>query len=89
MRSLLFAVAILLALGMVFARERVKLAFQVGAALYGVILIFRFLVFSRTDPENLFDLAAVLAIFGLLWVAAWGLTRLILRHRKRAASNKR
>lgn len=82
MRSLLFAVAILLALGVIFARERVKLAFQVGAALYGVILVFRFLVFSRTDPENLQDLAAVLLVFGLFWLAAWGLTALILRYRK-------
>jgi hypothetical protein len=88
-RSLLFAVAILLALGVIFARERVKLAFQVGAALYGVLLVFRFLVFSRTDPENLQDLAAVLLVFGLFWLTAWGLTQAILRYRKRAASQKR
>jgi len=88
-RSLLFAVAILLALGVIFARERVKLAFQVGAVLYGVILVFRFLVFSRTDPENLQDMAAVLVIFGLFWLAAWGLTQAILRYRKRAAGDNR
>ena len=84
MRTLLFTVAILLALGVLFARERLKLAFQVGAVLYGVVLVFRFFLFSRTDPENLADLASVLAIFGLFWLAAWGLTMGILRYRRRA-----
>ena len=88
MRSLLFALAILLALGAVFARDRLKLAFRVGAALYAVVLVFRFFVFSRADPDNLLDLASVLAVFALFWLAAWGLTTAILRHRKRAVKNE-
>jgi hypothetical protein len=89
MRSLLFTVAILLALGVIFARDRLKLAFQVGAALYAVVLVFRFFLFSRTDPENLLDLASVLVVFALFWLAAWGLTTAILRYRRRATSDER
>jgi hypothetical protein len=82
MRSSLFvAVAILLVLGILFARDRLKLAFKVGAMLYGVVLVFRFLLFSSADPDNLADLAVVLAIFALFWVAAWAVTTAILRRR--------
>jgi hypothetical protein len=42
MRSTLFlAVAILLGLGLFFARDRVRLAFQVGAVLYAISLVVR------------------------------------------------
>lgn len=84
MRStLFFTIAILLVLGILFARDRLRLAFQVGAALYAVTLVFRFFVFSRADPDNLVDLATVLAVFGLVWLIAWGLTTAVLRHRRR------
>ena len=90
MRSTLFlAVAILLVLGMLFARDRVKLAFKVGAVLYAILLVFRFFVFSSTDPDNLFDLAVVLAIFALIWLAAWAATTAIQRRRNRAMSDER
>lgn len=84
MRStLFFAIAILLTLGLLFARERVKLAFQVGAVLYAVLLVVRFFLFSSADPENLADIAVVLVLFGLFWLAAWGVTAAILRYRRR------
>ena len=84
MRSTLFlSVAILLALGVLFARDRLKLAFKVGAVLYAVLLAVRFAIFGRTDADNLIDLLTVLAIFGLIWLAAWAATTAILRHRAR------
>lgn len=84
MRStLFFAVAILLTLGILFARERVKLAFQVGAALYAALMVARFFLFSSADPENLLDLVVIFGSFGLFWLAAWAATSAILRHRRR------
>jgi hypothetical protein len=85
MRNTLFlAVGILLALGIFFARDRVKQAFQVGAVLYAVVLVFRFLVFGIGDPDNFLDLVVVFGIFFLVWLAAWAGTRALLRYRERS-----
>lgn len=85
MRSSLFlALGILLLLGIFFARDRVKQAFQVGAVLYGIVLVFRFLVFGLGDPDNFLDIAIVFAAFFLVWVVAWGGTRAVLRYRARS-----
>ena len=84
MRSaLLLSIAILLVLGVLFARDRLRLAFQVGAILYGALFVVRFILFGRTDADSLIDLLTVLAIFGLIWLAAWAATTAILRHRAR------
>ena len=89
MRStLLFALAILLVLGVLFARDRLKLAFQVGAVLYGILLVVRFVAFGSSDPDNFLDLAAVGAIFGLVWLAAWAAVSLMLRRRARSGSGR-
>ena len=80
MRStLLLAVLMLLLLGVVFARDRLKLAFRVGIVLYLVLMVFRFLVFGRSDWENVDDVVGLLAVFGLIWLAGWLITGAILR----------
>ena len=79
--TLLLAVGILLVLGIFFARDRVKQAFQVGAVLYAIVLVFRFLVVGFGDPENFLDLLIVFAAFFLVWVIAWAGTRAVLRYR--------
>jgi hypothetical protein len=85
MRNTLFlALGILLVLGIFFARDRVKQAFQVGAVLYAVVLVFRFLIFGLGDPDNFLDIVIVLAAFFLVWLIAWGGTRAVLRHRARS-----
>lgn len=82
MRNTLFlAVGILLVLGIFFARDRVKQAFQVGAVLYAIVLVFRFLVVGFGDPDNFLDLLIVFAAFFLVWLIAWGGTRAVLRYR--------
>ena len=84
MRSTFFLViGLLLVVGFLFARERLRLAFKIGSILYFGVLIFRFAVFTHADPDNLLDLATILAVFGALWLAAWGATTLVLRYRKR------
>lgn len=84
MRSLLFlAVGILLALGIFFARDRVKQACKIGAVLYAIVLVIRFAIFGFGDRDNFLDLLVVFAAFFLIWLIAWGGTRLILRYRSR------
>jgi len=85
MRNTLFlALGILLVLGIFFARDRVKRAFQIGAVLYAIILVFRFLVFGLGDPDNFLDLAVVFGLFFLVWLVAWAGTRAALRYRERS-----
>ena len=82
--TLVLAVGILLALGIIFARDRVKRAFQLGAVLYAIVLVFRFLVFGIGDPDNFLDLFVVFAAFFLIWLVAWAGTRAVLRYRARS-----
>jgi hypothetical protein len=85
MRSTLFlSLGILIALGMYFARDRVKRAFQIGAVLYAIMLVFRFLVFGFGDPDNFLDVVMIFAAFFLVWLIAWGGTRAVLRYRERS-----
>lgn len=85
MRTTLFlAVGILLVLGIFFARDRVKRAFQIGAVLYAIVLVFRFLIFGMGDPDNMLDLVAVIGAFFLIWLIAWAGTRAVLRYRARS-----
>jgi hypothetical protein len=79
----LLVVAIMLVMGIFFARDRLRRAFQIGAALYAVVLIARFLVFGLGDRDNLTDLLVLGAIFFLIWLIAWGGTQAILRYRAR------
>jgi hypothetical protein len=84
MKTLFLVVAIMLALGVIFARNRLKLAFQLGAVLYAIVLVARLLVFGLGDRDNLLDLLSIVAIFFLIWVIAWFGTQAILRYRERA-----
>jgi hypothetical protein len=85
MRSSIFlAAGILLVLGIFFARDRLKTAFQIGAVLYAIVLVFRFLVFGLGDPDNLLDILAIFAAFFLIWLIAWAGTRAVLRRRERS-----
>lgn len=85
MRSTLFlAVGILLVLGIFFARDRVKRAFQIGAVLYAVVLVFRFLVFGVGDPDNMLDLVVIIGAFFVIWLIAWAGTQAVLRYRARS-----
>lgn len=89
MRSgLLFAVAILLTLGILFARDRVKRAFQIGALLYAGLIIVRFILFGRTDPDGFGDLLVVLSIFACIWLLGWLVTTAILRYRDRSRNSR-
>ncbi len=84
MRSTFFlAVAILLGLGLFFARDRVRLAFQVGAALYAVTLVVRFLIFGFGDADDALAILTIVAFFFLIWLAAWWGTNAVLRRRER------
>ncbi len=84
MRSTLFlAVAILLGLGLFFARDRVRLAFQVGAVLYAVTLVVRFVIFGFGDADDALGLLTIVAVLFLIWLAAWWGTNEILRRRAR------
>ena len=83
--SLLFLlIGLILVLGIFFARDRVKRAFQLGAALYAVVLVFRFLLVGFIDPDNFLDLLGVFAAFFIVWLVAWGGTQAILRYRARS-----
>ena len=84
MKTLLLVVGIMLALGVVFARDRVKRAFQLGAMLYAVVLVARLVIFGLGDSDNLLDLATVGAAFFLIWVVAWAATQAVLRYRARS-----
>lgn len=83
MRNLLFLFAgVLLVLGIFFARDRLKRAFQLGAVLYAIVLIFRFLVFGIGDPDSFLDVLTLGAVFFLIWVVAWLGTQAILSYRQ-------
>ena len=84
MKTLLLVAGIMLALGVVFARSRVKRAFQVGAAIYAVVLVARLVIFGLGDSESLLDLVTVVAVFFLIWLVVWAGTQAALRHRARS-----
>lgn len=83
-KTLLLVVGIVLALGLIFARDRLKRAVQIGALLYGVVLVARFVIFGLGDADNLLDLLTVGFVFFLVWLVAWAGTRFALRARERS-----
>ena len=90
MRSTLFlAVAILLGLGLFFARDRVRVAFQVGAVLYAITLVIRFVIFGFGDADDVLAILTIAGFFFLLWLAAWWATNAILRRRERSRPPRR
>jgi hypothetical protein len=90
MRSTIFlALAIMLGLGIFFARDRLRLAFQVGAVLYAITLVIRFAMFGIGDDDNLVVLLSAGAVFFLIWLGAWAGTNAILRRRERPRPPRR
>ena len=83
-KTLLLVVGILLVLGIIFARNRLKRAFQVGALLYGVVLVVRFVLFGLGDTDSFLDLLSVAFVFFLVWLAVWAGTQAVLRYRERS-----
>jgi hypothetical protein len=81
--SLFLAAGILLALGIFFARDRLKRAFQIGGILYAVVLVGRLLVYGFQDGDNFLDILIVGGAFLLVWVVAWAGTRAALKYRER------
>jgi hypothetical protein len=82
--ALLLAGFLLLLLGVFFARDRVKLAFQLGAVLYAISLVVRFLIFGFGDRDNLLDVLTIGAIFFMIWLVARAIVEAVLRRRERA-----
>jgi hypothetical protein len=82
--SLFLAAGILLVLGIFFARDRLKRAFQIGAVLYAIVLVVRLVAYGSQDQDNLLDVLTVIGIFLLVWLAAWGGTQAVLRYRQRS-----
>ncbi|MGE3267315.1 MAG: hypothetical protein AB7P40_01115 [Chloroflexota bacterium] len=84
MRNLLFlAVGVLLALGIFFARDRVKRACQLGAVLYAVVLVVRLVVYGFEDSDNFLSLLTVGAVFLAIWGIGWAATQAVIEHRNR------
>lgn len=85
MRSLLFLGAfVLLALGIFFARDRVKRACQIGAVLYAVVLVVRLMLFGFQDSDNVLNMLAVASVFLVIWLIGWAATRAVLEYRARS-----
>ena len=82
--AILLAGFLLLLLGVIFARDRVKIAFQIGAVLYAVSLVVRFLIFGFGDRDNLLDVLTIGAVFFVIWLIARAIVEEVLRRRERA-----
>jgi len=84
MRNLIFlAVGIMLALGIFFARDRVKRACQIGSVLYAAVLIVRLVIYGFQDSDNFLDLLTVAAVFLAIWGVGWAATQAVLQSRNR------
>lgn len=80
---LLLAGFVLLALGIFFARDRVKRACQLGAVLYAIVLVIRFVLFGFQDADNVLAILSVASVFFVIWLIGWGATKAILEYRAR------
>jgi hypothetical protein len=87
--SLFLAAGILLALGIFFARDRLKRAFQLGAILYAVVLVGRLLLYGFQDGDNFLDILIVGGSFLLVWVVAWAGTRAVLKYREQSGQQRK
>jgi hypothetical protein len=85
MRSvLLLAGFVLLALGIFFARDRLRVAFQVGAVLYVISIVARFFIFGVGDHDDLLNAIVVVGILFIIWLVTKAIVEAILKRRKRA-----
>jgi len=83
MKSLFLAVALLLALGVIFTRNRLKLAFQLLAVAYALVLMARMVIFGLDDADNFLDLITIGVAFLLVCLVAWVAIQAVLRYRAR------
>lgn len=85
MRYLVLAGFLLLILGVFFARERLKRAFQIGAVIYAIILVFRFLY---AGSDDVLDILTLGAIFFVIWLVAKAIVEAVLHRREREAAHR-
>jgi hypothetical protein len=83
-RVLLVAILVILVIGVFFAGDRLKRAFQIGAALYAISLVARFFIYGVGDRDSLLDILTIVAIFFVIWLIAKGIVEAILSRRERA-----
>jgi hypothetical protein len=81
--AIVLAGFLLLILGVFLARDRVRVAFQIGAVLYAVSLVIRFFIFGLGDRDNLLDLLTIFAVFFMIWLVARAIVEAVLRRRAR------
>ena len=85
MRNLLLLSGfVVLGLGIYFARDRVRVAFQVGAILYVISIVVRFFIFGFGDRDDLLNVIVVAGVLLVIWLVARGVVEAILERRKRA-----
>lgn len=84
MRNLLLLLGfLLLAAGIYFARDRVRVAFQIGAVLYVISIVARFFIFGFGDSDNLLTVIIVAGVLLVIWLVARGIVEAILDQRRR------
>jgi cytochrome c biogenesis factor len=81
--ALLLAGLLVLVLGMFLARDRVRLAFQVGAVLYAVSIVVRFFIFGFGDRDDVLNVIVVGAVMLLIWLVTKAIVEAILERRRR------
>jgi hypothetical protein len=83
-KALLLAGFVVLILGIFFARDRLRLAFQIGAVLYVISIVARFFIFGFGDSDDLLNVIVVAGVLLVIWLIARAIVEAILERRKRA-----
>jgi len=65
---------------LITARKRLWTALKLTAAAFVLLNLYRFWRASD-EPDRFVTLALALGAFGVAWLALWGVTRLVERHR--------
>ncbi len=82
--ALLLAGFVLLVLGIFLARDRLRLAFQIGAVLYAISVVARFFIFGFGDRDDLLNVIVVAAVMLVIWLVTKAIVEAILERRNRA-----
>ena len=84
MRSaLVLAGFLVLVLGIFLARDRLRLAFQVGAVLYVISVVVRFFIFGFGDRDDVLNVIIVAGVMLVIWLVTKAIVEAILERRKR------
>jgi hypothetical protein len=81
--ALLLAGFLVLVIGMFVARDRLRVAFQVGAVLYAISVVARFFVFGFGDRDDLLNVIVVASVMLIIWLVTKGIVEAILERRRR------